>query len=426
MKIRVGIIGGGLVGLATARALLALCGEAVQVVLLEKETAVGRHQSTHNSGVLHAGLYYAPGSYKARLAVAGVRRMIAFCREHAIPFEVCGKLVVAAEPAELPRLQRLHERGQQNGLQGLRWLRPAEARELEPHVQCAAAVHVPEEGIVDYRAVCSALADGLVSAGATIRTGCAVTGIRPAAGGPVAGPATGRGWVLTGDWGDETVDLLVSCAGLHADRIARLAGVAVSCSIIPFRGEYYTLRPEREQLVRHLIYPVPDPAFPFLGVHFTRLIGGGVEAGPNAVLALAREGYSWRVRNGRDAWEAVSYPGLWRFLARYPRVSAREVARSLSARRFAAALQRLVPAVDAADLVPAHAGVRAQALTPAGDLVQDFMFADAPGAVHVLNAPSPAATASLALGEEIARRLLRNAGLDNVVPDNAGSRRAVG
>jgi L-2-hydroxyglutarate oxidase len=385
------IVGGGIVGLATGYALLRR-RPALQVRIVEKEAQVGRHQSSHNSGVLHAGLYYTPGSLKARLTVSGLRQMVAFCREHDIPHEICGKLVVAVDADERGRLATLLERGTRNGLRGLRWLTAEEAREIEPNVRCVAAVHVPDEGITDYGAVCLALAGWLQRRGAEISLGSPVTALR----------RRGTEWhVATRDAGC-VADVLVNCAGLYADSIATLAGERPPCRILPFRGEYYRLRADRESLVRHLIYPVPDPAFPFLGVHFTRHVGGGIEAGPNAVLALAREGYDWSTWNVRELGASLLYPGLWRFLGRHPRTSWSELRRSLSRGRFCASLRRLVPALVEADLVAGGSGVRAQAVLPDGELVQDFLLLKRSGALHVLNAPSPAATASLAIGEEIA------------------------
>jgi L-2-hydroxyglutarate oxidase len=361
------------------------------VTLLEKEPQVGAHQSTHNSGVLHCGLYYKPGSAKARLAVRGIRQMVAFCRAENIPHEICGKLVVATRPEELPRLDELLRRGAANGLQGLRKLEPAEMRRIEPHVGGLAAAHVPEEGIVDYRAVCDRLAARVRERGGRIVTRARVTRLE----------RRGAEWVAGTPVGEFAAAFLINCAGLHCDRVAALAGERREVRIVPFRGEYYQIRPERRALVRHLIYPVPDPKFPFLGVHFTRLIHGGVEAGPNAVLAFAREGYTRTTVNLRDLADALAFPGLWRFLARYPAMVRTELAQSFSHARFCRALQRLVPEIRPEDLAPGGAGVRAQAMSPAGELVQDFHLVRRDHALHVLNAPSPAATASLAIGEEI-------------------------
>jgi len=400
-RMKFALVGGGLVGLGTALELKRLAPDAV-VQVLEKEAGVGRHQSTHNSGVLHAGLYYKPGSTKARLAVDGIRRMVAFCREHGIAHEICGKLVVATTADEVARLRVLQARGTQNGLRGLRWLGPEELREIEPHAAGLAAVQVPEEGIVDYAGVCAALERELRAQGVAITTGARVERLVRA----------GGGWTLATTAGDFSADFIVNCAGLHCDRVAAAAGEAREARIVPFRGEYFQLRPEARHLVRHLIYPVPDPTFPFLGVHFTRLIGGGVEAGPNAVLALSREGYSkWNVRPG-DVFDAIGYRGLWAFLRTHRAMAWEEVVRSFSKRKFCASLQRLVPAIQPADLAPGGAGVRAQAMLPDGTLVQDFHFVERAGALHVLNAPSPAATASLAIGEHVARKALAQAGVE--------------
>jgi (S)-2-hydroxyglutarate dehydrogenase len=388
------VVGGGIVGLATAYK-IATSTPGTRVTVLEKEGAVGQHQSGHNSGVLHAGLYYRPGSAKARLAVAGIREMTAFCREHDISHEICGKLVVAVDAAERARLQSLFERGTSNGLRGLELLDVARMREIEPHVGGVAALRVPEEGIVDYPRVCQTLAALLTPLGSEVITGADVTRLLPHA----------DGWVAESTAGVHRGRFLVTCAGLHADRVARMAGARTDIRVIPFRGEYYKLRPQREGLVRHLIYPVPDPRFPFLGVHFTRLVGGGVEAGPNAVLAFAREGYTKSHVRIADLTDALLFPGLWRFLRAHPRTSWSELTRSFSRRQFASSLQRLVPAVQAQDLLPGGAGVRAQAMRPDGALVDDFLFEDGPNALYILNAPSPAATASLAIGGEIAARV---------------------
>jgi L-2-hydroxyglutarate oxidase len=385
------IIGGGIVGLATAWQLGRRRPEA-RILVLEKEAAPGRHQTGNNSGVLHAGLYYQPGSAKARLAVSGIRQMVAFCRENRVPHEICGKLVVAADEVERPRLQALYERGQQNGLQGLRLLGREEMREIEPHVGGVAALRVPEEGIVDYPKVCAALADHITRQQGRIVTNARVTRLQPQA----------HGWVAETTAGEFTGDYLINCAGLHSDRVSELAGEQRTVRIIPFRGEYYKIRPERQHLVRHLIYPTPDPQFPFLGVHFTRLIHGGIEAGPNAVLAFAREGYRKTDLNLRDLFDALAFPGLWRFLGRHQSMCGQELLRSFSRARFCASLQRLVPEIQPEDLVTGGAGVRAQAMSPEGGLVNDFCLVQRPNALHVLNAPSPAATAALAIGAEIA------------------------
>jgi L-2-hydroxyglutarate oxidase LhgO len=318
--------------------------------------------------------------------------MVEFCRRHEIPHEICGKLVVAVTPDELPRLQDLFQRGQANGLTGLELLDPGGMREIEPHVAGVAAIRVPEEGIVDYPRVCATLATlirGHVATNAEVRK------LRPTAG----------GWVAHTTAGDFEADLLINCAGLHSDRIAALAGLKRRLRIVPFRGEYYKIKTERQYLVRNLIYPTPDPRFPFLGVHYTRLIHGGVEAGPNAVLAFAREGYRKSDINLRDLADALAYPGLWRFLAKYPAMCWAELRRSFSKQLFCRSLQRMVPEIRPEDLETGGSGVRAQAVSPAGEILQDFEFVRQPNALHVLNAPSPAATASLAIAEEIVAQL---------------------
>ncbi|MCE0497230.1 MAG: L-2-hydroxyglutarate oxidase [Methylacidiphilales bacterium] len=388
------IVGGGIVGLAVARKLL-VARPGLRVVLLEKEQDVGRHQSTHNSGVLHAGLYYKPGSIKARMAVSGIKQMTAFCRDNSIPHEICGKVVVAVSDEEIPRLRSLLERGTSNGLRGLAWLTPEQLCEREPHAAGKAAVLVPEEGIVDYAAVCQALRQEIVRAGGTIRLNFPVERIRRVT----------ENWRLESPEDAVEVEFLINCAGLHCDRVGELAGVTRTTRIVPFRGEYYMIRAERQHLVRHLIYPVPDPVFPFLGVHFTRLIHGGLEAGPNAVLALKREGYSRTSFALRDAADSLFFPGLWKFVARHARMCAEEMARSFSKTLFCRSLQRLVPELQEEDLTPGGCGVRAQAMTSEGILQQDFEIRQDRFALHLLNAPSPAATASLAIADEIVGRL---------------------
>ena len=391
------IIGGGIVGLAVARELL-IRQPGAYICVLEKESAPGRHQSTHNSGVLHCGLYYKPGSLKARLAVRGIRFMTKFCREHSIAHDICGKVVVATTEAELPRLRDLEIRGQQNGLEGLQWLDAAQLREIEPHAAGLAALRVPQEGIVDYQAVCDSLVREIERLGGTFQKNAHVTAIHDNLG----------SWVLETPAGEFETRYLINCAGLFSDRIAELAGTKNNIRIFPFCGEYFELTPEARHLVRHLIYPVPDPAFPFLGVHFTRLIHGGIEAGPNAVLALAREGYSKTDIHPREAAEILAFPGLWNFLRRYPSMVWDEGRRSLSKPLFAQALQKLIPEIRPEHLSPGGAGVRAQAMTRDGTLLQDFHMVQKPRALHVINAPSPAATASLAIAEEVVGRIALN------------------
>jgi len=390
---KVAVIGGGIVGLATAHRLLRRRPD-VRVLLLEKEDGPGRHQTGHNSGVLHCGLYYKPGSTKARMAVQGIRKMVDFCEEHKVPFDLCGKVVVATEPEEVPRLQALLERGKANGLEGLQLLGAEQLQEVEPHAAGLMGLRVPQEGIVDYAAVADAMVEQIRSQGGDIQFSSKVTELR-----------NGAGWLIRTTRGDHEADFLINCAGLHCDRVSRLAGNRDATKIVPFRGEYYKIRPERQHLVRNLIYPVPDPKFPFLGVHFTRLIYGGVEAGPNAVLAFAREGYRRTDFSFRDMVETLTYRGFWRFFVRYPAMCWSEFRRSFSKALFCRSLQRLVPELRLEDLAPGGAGVRAQALSPAGELVQDFYFVSQARALHVLNAPSPAATASLAIADEVIDRI---------------------
>ena len=386
---RVVVIGGGIVGLAVADAVLrAEPGAAVTV--LEKEAGWARHQTGHNSGVIHSGLYYAPGSLKATMCRAGAASMVAFARDHGIPHAVCGKLVVATEPAELPRLAALADRGRANGLT-VRELSAEQVREHEPHVHGLAGLHVAETGIVDYGAVCRALAEGLEVAGATLRTGVEVLG----------GRAFGVGTVLHTTAGDLGADLVVNCAGLQSDLVARRLGHRSTVRIVPFRGEYRTVRPEAAHLVRGLVYPVPDPDLPFLGVHLTRGVDGHVHAGPNAVLALAREGYRWRDVSPGELAGTLAYPGLWRLALRHGRTGAVEAVRSASPHRFGESVRRLVPELADEDLLPSPAGVRAQAVRPDGRLVDDFLIEADGSRVHVLNAPSPAATSAFAIAAHI-------------------------
>jgi L-2-hydroxyglutarate oxidase len=384
------------VGLATALAILD-ARPGASVVVLEKEPHLAAHQTGHNSGVIHAGLYYKPGSLKARMCARGRALLEQFCTEHGVPFERCGKVVVATSAEQVPRLEELERRGRANGLAGVRRIAVEELREREPHAAAVAALFVAETGIVDYREVTEAYAREIARRGGSVRTGVRVSGVRRPGPGSVVVQSTA---------GDLEARVLVACAGLASDRVARLAGVDTDVAIVPFRGEYWMLRPERAHLVRGLIYPVPDPDFPFLGVHFTRRIGGGIEAGPNAVLALARERYTRASFSARDAWDIARWPGFWRMARRHWRAGFAEQWRSLSKAAFARACSELVPEVTADDLSPGGAGVRAQALARSGLLVDDFSIAEAERMVHVLNAPSPAATASLAIGEEIAARAL--------------------
>jgi L-2-hydroxyglutarate oxidase LhgO len=389
MAIKVAIVGGGIVGLATGHQLLQRF-PAVELLLLEKESAPGRHQTGHNSGVLHCGLYYKPGSTKARLAVQGIRRMVEFCARHDVPYDLCGKTVVATEAEEIPRLHALLERGTQNGLKGLQLLGPEQIREYEPNAAGLAGIRVPQEGIVDFGAVTEALANEIRGQGGEIKLSSEVMRLEE-----------GKRWTIETRSGDYEADFLINCAGLQCDRVSRIAGNRPLTKIVPFRGEYFKLRPERQHLVRNLIYPVPDPKFPFLGVHFTRLIHGGVEAGPNAVLAFAREGYRKTDFSLRDTIETLTYRGFWKFFVRYPAMCWEEFKRSYIKVLFCRSLQRLVPEIQIEDLTEGGAGVRAQAISPSGEFLQDFCFVRQHRALHVLNAPSPAATASLSIADEI-------------------------
>jgi (S)-2-hydroxyglutarate dehydrogenase len=387
------VVGGGIVGLATAHALLA-ARPATPLVLLEKEPELARHQTGHNSGILHSGLYYKPGSLKARFCREGRERLVAFCAERGIRHEICGKVVVATDDAEAVRLRALGARAAENGVA----TEPLDAAALaarEPNVRGVAALLVPSTGIVDFPAVAHALAEDLARAGATIRRGVALLGVTPAGDGlrldTTAGPLDAR--------------FLVNCGGLHCDRIARLAGVEPPVRIVPFRGEYYRLRNGARGLVRHLVYPLPDPAVPFLGVHLHRTVDGEVIAGPNAVLATRREGYRRRDVSLRDGVEVLGFGGFWRLVGRLGGRGFAELLRATSRRRFLADARRLVPALRLDDLVPAPAGVRAQAVDRAGALVDDFLVADGDRSLHVLNAPSPAATSCLPIGEHLAERV---------------------
>jgi L-2-hydroxyglutarate oxidase len=404
------VVGAGIVGLSTAAALMR-ARRGLRLAVLDKETRLAAHQSGRNSGVIHSGIYYQPGSLKARGAREGRRALLELCDEHAIPHAICGKVIVATRRDELARLEALLEGGRSNGVR-VEPLGPDGLRALEPHVTGIAALHVPEAGIIDFPRVCEVLAQELRAGGAEIRLGAAVTGLREDGDGVTLrmavkhGREEGDGVTVRTDRDELRARWVVNCAGLQSDRVAAMAGQGPSgVRIIPFRGEYYELIPERRRLCNNLVYPVPDPRFPFLGVHFTRMIGGGVHAGPNAVLALAREGYRRTAVRPRDVWGVLSYPGFWRLAARHWRTGSGEVYRSLSKRAFVRALQRLVPEVRAGDLVPSAAGVRAQAIAVDGSLLDDFALVESGRVLSVVNAPSPAATASQYIGAHIAARL---------------------
>jgi L-2-hydroxyglutarate oxidase len=387
------VVGAGIVGLATAYRLQQRYPDCA-VTVLEAERAVAEHQSGHNSGVLHSGIYYKPGSRKATTCRAGKAQMEAFCEQFGVPWDRCGKVVVATREKELAALDAIAERATQNGVQFER-IHSDRLRELEPNAAGIAALHVPETGIVDYRRVCETLAKQIRAAGGRIVFAARVDSI--AAGGQsITANCRGQAYAA---------GCLINCGGLQSDRIARLSGIEPSVRIVPFRGEYYELAAGREHLVRNLIYPVPDPAFPFLGVHFTRMIDGGVECGPNAVLALAREGYDWRTIRPRDLADTLTFAGFRKLAVRHWRMGLGEMHRSLRKPAFVKALQKLMPSLRESDLVRGRAGVRAQAVRADGELVDDFLIQRSDSAIHVLNAPSPAATASLAIAEQIVQQV---------------------
>ncbi|MGO9646807.1 MAG: L-2-hydroxyglutarate oxidase [Terriglobales bacterium] len=396
------IVGGGIVGLSTAMHLTRTLPK-IRLLLLEKEARVASHQSGHNSGVIHSGIYYKTGTLKAKLCVEGAAAMVAFCRQHNLPHRITGKVIVATTDSEVPRLQSLMQRGQANGIPGLRMLQREELLELESHCGGIAWLLVPGTGITDYRSVCEKYAELITAQAGEIRTATEVTAIAH----------RGEECVLETTRGEFRTRYLINCAGLHSDHVSRMANQKPTVQIVPFRGEYYDLVPAQEHLVRGLIYPVPDPQFPFLGVHFTRRVAGGVDAGPNAVLAFKREGYRRTDFSLRDAAATFSYPGFWRMAAKHWHSGAAEIYRSLSKSAFVHSLQTLVPEIQDSDLVADGSGVRAQAVRPDGSLVDDFQFVCSNNIVHVWNVPSPAATASLPIGREIARLAQESFALDS-------------
>lgn len=387
------IIGGGIIGLATALELVQRC-PTIKLCVLEKEDRLAAHQTGHNSGVIHSGIYYKPGSLKAQTCVAGASALIAFCEQQGIPYERCGKVVVATAEDELPRLEELFRRGTANGVIGLEMIGPERLREIEPHVTGIKALYVPTTGLVDFSRVAQTYARLVQERGGAIKTRYRVLNIAQ---------RTGE-LVLETSHGAVRSKFLINCGGLFSDRLARLAGVRPDLQIVPFRGEYYLIAPQRRALVRNLIYPVPDPALPFLGVHFTRTIDGVIEAGPNAVLAFAREGYRKSQVVVRDLREILAFPGFWRMARRYWRTGLGEMVRSFSKTAFLKALQRLLPELTLNDLQPGGSGVRAQAIATNGALVDDFIISVSGATLHVLNAPSPGATASLAIGRLIVEK----------------------
>lgn len=387
------IIGGGIVGLSTGIS-LSQCYPNARIVVLEKESRLAYHQTGHNSGVIHSGIYYKPGSFKAKFTRSGNCSMVTFCREHGIDHEVCGKVIIATEEKELLLLENLYQRGLENGLNVTK-LSPEKAKEIEPHVRCLAGIWVPTAGIVDFSQVCDKYADLIESQGGELYLNAKVEKIFE----------TSKGQVLETNKGTFETRFTINCAGLHSDRVAKLGKINPPAKIVPFRGEYYELKPEKRYLVKNLIYPVPNPAFPFLGVHFTRMIDGSVHAGPNAVLSFKREGYNKTDFNLRDFAEVITYPGFWKLAAKHANEGIQEVLRSFSKAAFVHSLQKLIPEVQADDILPTHSGVRAQALMNDGKLVDDFLIIKAHNAIHICNAPSPAATASLEIGKAIVEQI---------------------
>lgn len=386
----VAIVGAGIIGLATGMK-LQQCMPGIKAVILEKEDGVAAHQTGHNSGVIHSGIYYRPGSLKAKLCVAGSRELVAFCRERSVPHEICGKVVIAVRQEQLASLDELYRRGTENGVPGMKLMGPEEVKEVEPFARCVRGLYVPATGIVDFRAVAGAYAAVFNERGGRILFGRKVTAVKTGA----------AGLRIVTTQGELTAGFLINCAGLYSDRVASDSGFTPPCRIVPFRGEYHEIRQSRSYLVKHLIYPVPDPRFPFLGVHFTRMIDGKVEAGPNAVLAGAREGYGWSAVCLSELMGTLRYGGFWRLAGRYWKNGMGEMARSFSKTLFARALQQLLPEIRRSDLTHGGAGVRAQALGPDGKLLDDFVILQNERMIHVLNAPSPAATSSLAIAGHI-------------------------
>lgn len=404
------IVGAGIIGLATAREYL-IRQPDLRVIVLEKDAAIASEQTGHNSGVIHSGIYYTSGSLKARACVAGHRAMLDFCQERGIPFELCGKVIVALDESELPRLEDLYQRGIANGVQGLEMIGPERLRELEPHVAGIKAIYSSNTGIIDYMKVAQAYAQEVQQHGGEIITDCKVTALTSRGEQAVllTQQHTGTGNIES----EIQAGYVITCAGLQSDRLTSMSGKNSEVHIIPFRGDYYMLRPEKRHMVQALIYPVPDPRFPFLGVHFTRRLNGEVWAGPNAVLAFAREGYSrWKI-NPRDLWGIVSYSGFWKMAAKYWQMGLQEMYRDYVKVAYVKELQRYMPELQANDLLPGPSGVRAQALAADGRLVDDFLIQRGEHVIHVQNAPSPAATSSLAIARMIVDEAQRSFGLGN-------------
>jgi len=382
------IVGGGIVGLAVAYKLS--FNKNLNILILEKENDLGQHQSTHNSGVLHCGLYYKPGSLKAILSVEGIKQMTEFCKKYNIPHEICGKLVVSTNQEESAKLNELFERGTKNGLKKIRKLNKQQMLEIEPNVGGIEALHVPQEGIVDYKKVIQKLSELIRNCGHTIRLNSKVIDIK-------------NNTVFTENE-QFNYDILINCTGLHSDKISKFT-TKIKSKIVPFRGEYYKLKPESEHLVKNLIYPVPDPKYPFLGVHFTRLVNGGIEAGPNAVLAFSREGYSLFDINLIDIFDYITFKGFWKFIFKHKYMCFKELYQSISKKQFVKALQKLVPNIKENDLIKGDAGVRAQAMSNTGELIQDFEIVIKDNVCNVVNCPSPAATSSLSIADYIIKQI---------------------
>ncbi|OCR02819.1 hydroxyglutarate oxidase [Oscillatoriales cyanobacterium USR001] len=389
------VIGGGIVGLSAAMALGQKYPDA-QILVVEKESDWAPHQTGHNSGVIHSGIYYKPGSLKAKFSREGNLSLVQFCQKHGIDYDICGKIIIATETAEIPLLENIYQRGLANELQ-VEKITAEAVKEIEPHVSCLAAIRVPSTGIISYKQVCQKYAELVKLNGGELRLNTKVERIF----------TNNNNHILETNQGSFQTKFIINCAGLQSDRVAKLNQVDPQIQIVPFRGEYYELVPEKRYLVKHLIYPVPNPNFPFLGVHFTRMIDGTIHAGPNAVLSLKREGYHKTDINLRDAAEVLTYPGFWKLAAKYYGVGLEEIIRSFSKAAFVKSLQRLIPEIEAKDLIPTHAGVRAQALANDGQLVDDFLLIKRPNSLHVCNAPSPAATSSLAIGEAIVAEILK-------------------
>ncbi|WP_394137757.1 L-2-hydroxyglutarate oxidase [Cytobacillus oceanisediminis] len=397
------IIGGGIVGLSTGMELLNRF-PAAKVAILEKESHVAAHQTGHNSGVIHSGIYYKPGSYKARLAKKGSESMTKFCRDHELEVDICGKVIVASEDFELPLLENLYQRGLENGL-GIRMIGKSELHEIEPHVNGMKAIHVPMAGIVNYKHVSEKMAEIIRKKGGDILLNHKVLSI----------DETAQEVIVETSKGEIRGSYYINCGGLHSDRIAKLAQLKTDVKIVPFRGEYYMLKPEKSSLVKNLIYPVPNPNFPFLGVHFTRMINGSIDVGPNAVLSFKREGYKKTDINLADLMEVISYKGFWKLAGKYMKEGMDEMIRSVSKELFMKNVQKLMPDIQKEDIVPGPAGVRAQALKDDGSLVDDFFIIPGKRSIHVLNAPSPAATASIEIGKEIVTKMEGTFRLDSAV-----------